>query len=414
MKAIKDVKNSPPVAELSCPPPWRAWDALAQKFSPAFLWRGRGEADVFLALGAHRTFSTLDEARNTLRGSGQGRAFCAVAFDPETDVSGPWEGFAKRLCVLPEVLVRWRDGQATIQAMADGNGKEVAEMLRTPPPLAMPPAVDGSHSFSWQDWVIAVHAIRAGIKAGNVSKVVLARDSIREMSSRVHPGFVLEQLAASAVDCYLFAHGINEANFLSATPERLFRLEGDTLETESLAGTRARGKDMDEDVRLARELLASGKDNAEQKIVTQFLVEGLAPLCTSVTADPEPHLRKLAHVQHLHTRVEGRLKPDVPLDEILRALHPTPAVCGTPRSKARRMIADLERMPRGLYAGAIGWIEAESAEFAVAIRSALLRDRFAHVFAGAGIVEQSDARAEWRETALKMKPMLTALGCTTP
>jgi len=394
-----------------CPPPWRAWDTLAERIQPAFLWRGREDEDLYLALGARRSFSSIEECRAELRKTHAERAFCATAFDPAGGMKAPWDGFARKLLVVPEVVVRWRDGRATILECTRSDGREIAEVLRNPPAPVKPLAVDGGRTFSWRRWAIAVHAIRAAIRGGAVDKVVLARDSIREMSSPIHAGVVLDQLAQAAADCYLFAYGIGGAAFLSATPERLFRLEGNRIETESLAGTRPRGAGAEEDERLARELLDSDKDKAEQKIVTRFIVEKLTSLCTSLKEDSEPRVRRLAHVQHLCTRVEGRLKADTSLDDVVDALHPTPAVCGMPREAARKMIAELEPMSRGLYAGAVGWLEAERAEFAVAIRSALIRERFIHIFAGAGIMQQSDPRAEWMETALKMKGMLTASGC---
>jgi len=382
------------------------------------LWRDRAGGEVLLGLGAAQDFASLTECRVALQDMQAQelapRAFSVVAFDVRAPLLPPWEEFSPSRYVLPEILVRWRDGQATVAILSKRDGRDDAGLLRMledPPPPTVPMVVDGARTFSKTEWMKAVQEIRVQIAAGAVSKVVLARDSVRITSSPLCAGFVLEELASSAKDCYLFAHRSGSSTFLGASPERLFRLEGNAVETESLAGTRPRGKSAEEDERLAQELLQSAKDSGEQNIVTQFIRQALTGLCVTVSDDPEPNVRKLAALQHLQTRLHGELKEDVTPDDVLRALHPTPAVCGMPRDAAREMIAELEPTPRGLYAGAIGWIEAERAEFAVAIRSALLRENIARVFAGAGIVADSDARAEWKETALKMRPMLAALNC---
>ncbi|HEY3293806.1 MAG TPA: isochorismate synthase [bacterium] len=411
MNVINHTYSLPHVQQISCPPVWRAWDGLAAAYAPAFLWRERAGQEVVLALGAAGVYSSLTECRKALASDhGAPLAFGMVAFDPRSILLAPWEGFQSSLFVVPKVLVRWKDGIASIwgqeKALAD-----VVDALQNPPPPRRLLDVDGGRAFSEAEWTKAVRAMQAHIAAGAITKAVLARDSIRESAAPVQAGYVLERLASSTPDCYLFAHGMNGATFLGASPERLFRLDRSMVETESLAGTRPRGKTAREDERLAQELLHSAKENIEQNIVTQFLQQGLAELCVAVSDDLEPHVRKLAGLQHLHTRIHGQLKDNVTPDDVLHALHPTPAVCGMPKEQAREIIAELEPVPRGLYAGAIGWMDAERAELAVAIRSALLKDRVARVFAGAGIIAASDAKAEWRETALKMKPMLSALNC---
>jgi isochorismate synthase EntC len=155
----------------------------------------------------------------------------------------------------------------------------------------------------------------------------------------------------------------------------------------------------------------SEKDAAEQAMVTDFLAAKFSELCRDFSVTPEAEIRKLANVQHRVTTLRGLVKPEVTPEKILTALHPTPAVCGLPRDAARQRIAQLERAPRGMYAGAFGYTDSGTAEFAVAIRSALISENRAVVFGGAGIVEGSDPLAEWKETSWKMRPLLAALGC---
>jgi isochorismate synthase len=224
---------------------------------------------------------------------------------------------------------------------------------------------------------------------------------------------VLERLSWQSPGSFLFAHHNRVGTFLGASPERLFRVEERRIQTDSLAGTRALGRTTEETERLSGELLRSEKDRAEQDVVTRFLTDALLSYCEHVSADAEPSVIRTSALQHLHSRVSGDLRTGASLDDLLSALHPTPAVCGLPREAARSLIQNLEYTPRGLYAGAVGYVDIKSAEFAVAIRSALVRENRVHLFAGAGIVDGSDPASEWLETAHKLTPMLRALGCET-
>jgi menaquinone-specific isochorismate synthase len=221
-------------------------------------------------------------------------------------------------------------------------------------------------------------------------------------------GAVLAGLLAQE-GCSVFALRSGNGVFLGASPERLFALNGDKLTTESLAGTRPRGRTDREDRKLADALLESEKERREHDIVREFIASRLNALCAAHETD-QPAVRKLATVQHLYTTLRGTLRHGVGPDEVLDALHPTPAVCGDPRDVAGELIRRLEATPRGYYAGAIGWVDAGRAEMAVAIRCGLVKGKRAIVFAGAGIVAGSDPDAEWDETENKMRPYLQALG----
>jgi menaquinone-specific isochorismate synthase len=181
------------------------------------------------------------------------------------------------------------------------------------------------------------------------------------------------------------------------------------IHTEAIAGTRPRGNDVASDLKLGDELLQSSKDIAEHDYVVQSLVDSLTRLCATSDEKIGRELLKLTNVQHLITRFEGKLKPDIFDGDILSELHPTPAVGGHPRGPAMDLIGELEPFERGWYAAPAGWIGAEAAEFAVGIRSGLLRRNQLHLFSGAGIVSDSQPDREWDEIERKIGNFLSVI-----
>jgi menaquinone-specific isochorismate synthase len=261
------------------------------------------------------------------------------------------------------------------------------------------------------DFRAAVAGGLAAIAEGHVKKIVLARAQDMKADSPLHPLRLLNGLRERFPDCYSFSvangHG---HSFIGASPERLVRVSKGVLETEALAGSARRGAGASEDAALGAALLNSEKDIREHRHVLDSIVRRLEPLGLSPRFPSTPGLRKLANVQHLHTPVTAGMPADVHLLDTLARLHPTPAVGGSPRAEAVTRIRDLEGFPRGLYAGAIGWLNARGGgEFLVGIRSALVEGDTARVYAGAGIVEGSDPEREYAETELKFRAMREAL-----
>ncbi|HIE4188340.1 TPA: isochorismate synthase [Stenotrophomonas maltophilia] len=197
-----------------------------------------------------------------------------------------------------------------------------------------------------------------------------------------------------------------------ATPELLLRKRGAELLSHPLAGSARRSADAAEDERAAQALLASTKDHDEHRHVVDAIVEGLAPYCSHIDAQPRPMLHATASMWHLGTRIHATLKdPQTSAAELLAQLHPTPAVCGTPRLAALQRIRELEPVPRGFYAGAVGWLDAQGdGDWYVAIRCARLQGTQLRLYAGAGIVAESEPEAEVAETAAKFAALLNALG----
>lgn len=261
------------------------------------------------------------------------------------------------------------------------------------------------------DYPRAVQTALDRIAAGEFKKIVLARRRSVRASKPLHPLEMLNGLRQRFADCYSFsiANGRGQS-FIGATPERLARASRGALETEALAGSAPRGSSASEDAMQASALLRSEKDRHEHKLVIDSICRRLAPLGLALKFPAEPTLRKLANVQHLQTPISAALPDAVRLLDVLARLHPTPAVGGSPRDAAVARIRELEGFPRGLYAGALGWLNArQGGEFFVGLRSALVEGTTATMFAGAGIVAGSSPAKELAETELKFRAMQEAL-----
>jgi menaquinone-specific isochorismate synthase len=238
------------------------------------------------------------------------------------------------------------------------------------------------------------------IGAGEFGKIVLARAQDLTADQPLHPLRMLNGLRQRFPDCYSFSfsHG-RGPSFIGASPERLVRISKGRLETEALAGSIRRGVGASEDVALATALLRSEKDLREHRQVVEDIVARLAPLGVVPETPAAPQIRRLANVQHLQTPVQAALPAGVHVLEVLAALHPTPAVGGSPREAAIGSIRELEGFPRGLYAGALGWLNGRGGgEFFVGIRPALVEGAQARVYAGAGEVAGSTPEKEFAET----------------
>ncbi|WP_221028788.1 isochorismate synthase [Actomonas aquatica] len=261
------------------------------------------------------------------------------------------------------------------------------------------------------DYRSAVSAAVERINAGEFQKIVLARALDLQADTALHPLQVLDSLRQRFPDCFAFsvANGKGQS-FIGASPERLGRVSQGVLEADVLAGTIRRGRGAMDDAAAGASLMASEKDRHEHQVVLDSVKRRLETLGLAVEHATEPVLRKLANVQHLHTPVRARLPEGVRLLDAVAQLHPTPAVGGSPREAAVAAIRDLEGFPRGLYAGAIGWMNAKGGgEFLVGIRSALVEGDRARLYSGAGIVAGSEPDKEFAETELKAQALLNAL-----
>ncbi len=248
-------------------------------------------------------------------------------------------------------------------------------------------------------------------------KVVLARSLLLHGAHDVDPHALAARLGHDpSVATYLVSLPVDAqdppARLVGATPELLVSRRGSYVLSHPLAGSARRHPDPDEDARVAQALLGSAKDHDEHRHVVEAIVAALAPWCSHIDAEPRPSLHATATMWHLGTRIEATLADArTPVAALVAALHPTPAVCGTPRALALATIRTLEPVPRGFYAGAVGWTDADGdGDWYVAIRCARVQGAQVRVYAGAGIVAGSQPALEVAETDAKFGAVLNALG----
>jgi menaquinone-specific isochorismate synthase len=329
--------------------------------------------------------------------------FASIAFDPDAGTS---------VFVVPEVVLGRRDGVGWATTVGTTGHLETLLPSVDLPTEGPPPRLryaDGA--LDPATWSAAVATAVGRIGAGELAKVVLARDLLVSADVPLDPRRLLRRLAGRFPDCWTFAVD----GLLGATPELLLRRIGRRLSARVLAGTAPRGAGA-ADERLAAALLESAKDRAEHALAVDSLVRALKPYCATLDAPEEPELLTLANVRHLASDVSGTQRRhgsrgSAGLLELVGAVHPTAAVCGTPTADAAEMIAELEGMDRGRYAGPVGWLDSRGdGEFGLALRCAeLTGDNGARLFAGCGIVAGSDPAAELAETQAKFAAFQAAL-----
>lgn len=327
------------------------------------------------------------------------------AFDDAAPLP-PWEGFPALRFFVPRVLWMRRGGvRRVVVTHAGARGRTPHELLASAIAgerrAGLPAEGEGA-------WRLRVEAAVEAIRTGRLEKIVLARRRTAVAESSPDVASLLRELAASRPSCFTFLLRWSGRTFVGSSPERLLRRCGDEVEADALAGSAPRGLSKTHDETLARELAASTKERREHRIVADAIRGALAPVSQEVTAPEEASVLRLPEAHHLHTPVRARLAApaDCGLFELAARLHPTPAVCGSPREEAFRQLA-AEEPDRGWYGGGVGWVGGSGdGELAVALRAALLDGRSAHVWAGAGIVEGSSPDREFDETERKMSSIL--------
>ncbi len=392
---------------------------------------GRGEDRFQEGAAACRRLSSAaerdDGARDTRAPPASGPVFVGgFAFAPEGGSGPEWSSLAPAQLVLPELsLAREGDeARATVTAVVEGDEAPEAVLERLERRLAsidpgaeMPlydpdqvssPRIAGAAPPEHYEAAVARAVER--IRAGDLEKVVLARE-VRVHAGEDHdPAALFAGLRAAFPSCYCYLVGTPELAFAGASPELLVRREGARVQTVALAGTTRRSADPAVDRHLGEQLLRSAKDREEQAIVTRRIERRLEPVSVWVAAAEEPVLVRVQNVQHLATAVRAQLAEPRSVLEVAGLLHPTPAVGGEPWERAEGLIPALEGLDRGWYAGPVGWTDfAEDGELCVALRCALLRGPVAHLYAGDGIVRDSVPAEELAETEAKLEALLPLL-----
>jgi salicylate biosynthesis isochorismate synthase len=352
-------------------------------------------------------------------------ALGGFAFAADGAGSPRWDGFAPASLVVPEVSVARRSGRAALTLSLEvapddtvedllGRADRRLSGLRCPPLPLLDPAPAGDYDvvspMPPSHYEEAVASAVKRIRAGELEKIVLARDVEVRAPVDHDPAAVLGVLREAFATSYVFAVGRGDATFVAATPELLIRREGQRASTVALAGSIGRSANPAVDDHLSEQLRHSDKDREENAIVARRIARSLAPHSVWVTAAPDPVVVRVANIQHLARPIRAQLASPVEAIELAGLLHPTPAVGAEPGHLADNLIPALEGLDRGWYAGAVGWTDAAGdGEFCVALRCALLRGRLAHLYAGGGIVRDSDPAAELAETEVKLGVMLPVL-----
>jgi isochorismate synthase len=351
-------------------------------------------------------------------------------FGEQGDTAHIWSDYPDARLVVPQVLIQ-KDGddalmRVTVQveprSLAADVEKQMLDLFQLgrrwctarPPVHGNASQVRAESLPNRTSWESSVATAVALIRQGILDKVVLAREERLLAGSPFSPFSTLLRLRQLDSTATIFAMQSGGAWFLGASPERLVRLDDSRVDVTCLAGSIGIGRDEDERRRLAGHLLASEKDREEHEIVVRSTMSALAEVCEEVTRLPgTPRVATARSVQHLETPVSAQVCEAGSVLDLVERLHPTPAVGGYPAERAISIMREVEEIDRGWYAGPFGWTDLDgSGEFVVAIRSALLSGRMASVFAGSGIVADSVPSAEYEETSLKLRPMLTALGAT--
>ena len=343
------------------------------------------------------------------------RLLGGFAFQADGASESPWEGFGCGSLVLPRMLFV-RDGELRGVVLAPGVDASEAEdrlgrLGAAPPASSVLRPVRGIDGEAWR---ASVQAIATEVRAGAYEKVVLATTQEFEGDQPIDVGGTLSRLRASYPECHVFAMRAGDATFLGASPELLVSLHDGQVAALGLAGSARRGSTPEEDDAIGSALLESAKDRMEHETTVRAIREALTEVTDRVLAPNQPKLRRLRNIQHLATEIGGRVVRGVDILELVQRLHPTPAVCGWPRNAAQHVIAVLESFDRGWYAGPVGWMDAAGdGEFAVGLRAAMVRRGRAWLFAGNGIMGDSDADAELAEVQLKFRPLIEALSGAT-
>lgn len=377
-----------------------------------FAWVRRGEGLVGwgtaeqIAVGTGRDrFGRADEALrdvfSRLGGTGDdGRgpvAFGAFTFDPHESGS---------TLVVPRTVLRRHSDAAAVTS--------IGGPAQIPPPVELPRPIRVRYAGSTVSeigWLEAVDQAAKAVRAGDLEKVVLARDLQVWAAQPLDVRVLARRLAARFQGCWTFIVD----QLVGATPELLVRRRGADIESIVLAGSAPRGRDPRDDDAIGERLTGSAKDIVEHEVAVASVVDSLGHVCDDLLVAEHPSLLRLANVQHLATRVTGRLSTPMTALALAGLLHPTAAVCGTPTPDALEHIRASEGMSRGRYSGPVGWVDAAGdGEFGIALRCAEISGARARLFAGAGIVGSSLPEGELEETRLKLRAMQSALEATAP
>ncbi|GMQ81908.1 MAG: isochorismate synthase [Rhodothermia bacterium] len=406
---------------------------LASREGPdRLIWQARhhnkiramfGNAAVIAGQGRAESSVVAREINRFLTRPGdEMRFFGGMRFDGTQDADKIWKGFGGYRFVLPRFELHTRGSNAQIYCnlifpddAANLNPilDEIAQLNRNTRKfgVALPAPVSRTDIPDQNGWTERIRWALKMFSDSQLEKVVLARRADFDFSAPINPFLLLKHLAGATPNCFHFYLESEQGKaFVGASPERLFYRNGLQIDSEAVAGTRPRGATEDVDEEYRASLLASEKDHREHAFVRDSIEFVLKSYCDSVTVDHEASEMRLAQGRHLVSRISGVLSDPVSDFDLLEALHPTPAVGGHPTDYAVSVIRDVEEFDRGWYAGPVGWVGRDTAEFAVALRCGVVSDERLSLFSGAGIVAGSHPDSEWEEIEQKIVDFVNVIG----
>lgn len=353
------------------------------------------------------------------------RYYGSICFDQDGYRSTSWQQFGRFYFIIPEFEIRRANNRVTfafnVSCRPECRREEIIEKLLgsleelnfNDEPAGRPfdarvlSRIDFPNKSKWKANI--VQAI-GDLRLQNIKKIVLARKSVFQMSHDIDPVALLKQVSNNSINTYDFCFQLNESNaFIGCSPECLYSKNRSSIYTEAIAGTCLAGSNDIEQQRFQDELLNCPKEVEEHEYVFDNVKSNLNTICSQAHVLNQRDILSLSYVQHFHSRFTGTLKENINTQKIIETLHPTAAVNGYPKQAAREEIRQYEPFSRGWYAGPVGWIGADSAEFAVGIRSGLVQGKKISLFVGAGIVKSSDPESEWDEIENKLKPFLEVI-----
>lgn len=379
---------------------------------------GLGTAWHASASGPAR-FADLKLATEELRDASV-TLFVGYSFLDQIQSEGMWTDYGAAEAFLPRIAIERVNGEAILTVAIPpsedpGPTLGLLSSMRQPEWRAVEDS--GDHTIESHppvsDWAGFVDAAVHAIRSDEYEKVVLARSVTVSSSQPVAILRVFRQLVGRYPQCFNFAWKSGSSVFMGASPELLAAIDGSRFRSNPLAGSASRGEGEDDDELIGLALMASSKDQEEHRLVVADMEERLAGIVSDLGIPTQPVLKKMATVQHLSTVIEGTVDDCTGVLDVVAAVHPTPAVGGVPRSKAVAYIAANEALDRGWYTGGVGWLTPSGdGEIAIALRCGLINGVTTALFAGAGIVGDSDPAAEVLETRLKLRPLLDLIATT--
>lgn len=387
-----------------------------QPVFPKFYWQSRDTREEVVALAQLHTFSEPAPAYTIL--AEEQRIWGGRAFDAKSD--------KHRRCMssfffLPQIeLIRFDDKYSLAVNLTEEKHRTLASLCKLQCDVKILPSVSNhiqhiQHTPEKPQWDELVNKVLTGIEQQQFKKVVLARQTKVKLDAPINAAQLLKVSRAQNHHSFHFLLSLDSKHsFMGSTPERLYARQGQELYTEALAGTIGRGNNASQDMELANWLASDSKNLNENQYVVDDIIERLTPHSTQVTVEQDTRLVRLRKVQHLKRSIHAQLHKGINGVQLLSALQPTAAVAGLPRDESMQFIRDNESFARGWYAGSMGFISHQRAEFCVAIRSALVLNDQVQLFAGAGIVPGSVAEHEWQELDKKMSTLLTLISDSAP